>query len=405
MISALALAAAFLTPAPAPCQDDLPRLVFESKAGQLEEVSLTGLSLSDPREQKAWFVRPRGFDARRKAIVATGSEGDPVEIELVGGDVLNGHVVGGQGETISMRLLAEIEFTIDISRLRRMSFLDRLPRGRVGAALSAAEEGDLLYRWTGRDVDPIGGTVESFSEEGVRFDNETVGSQFYEWSKIAGLFVEVLDEDLGDKENSHTPVVLDLVDGSRMTCRLLELAEEGCRIEAAGEPLLFPWAAIHELAVNDGSMRYLSELEPTSEEGRGAPFGDDLGMVWDHRIDRCVDGSELRSGGRTYQRGIGMHAPTRVTWRLDGSYARLRALVGLDDSSLLNPPTAHGSVKFKVWLDGKLAWESGVLRGGDPAAQVPSIELGDATELALEADMVGDFQGDRANWLRVLLMR
>ena len=60
---------------------------------------------------------------------------------------------------------------------------------------------------------------------------------------------------------------------------------------------------------------------------------------------------------------------------------------------------------FRVLLDGEPAWESPVVRGGDRPVVLPDIELGTASELTLEADMAGDFRGDRANWLRMLLVR
>ena len=42
-----------------------------------------------------------------------------------------------------------------------------------------------------------------------------------------------------------------------------------------------------EVALDDGSIAYLSGLEPTAVDG-GRPFGDDLGMHWPPRMDRCV---------------------------------------------------------------------------------------------------------------------
>ena len=109
--------------------------------------------------------------------------------------------------------------------------------------------------------------------------------------------------------------------------------------------------------------------------------------------------------GLIWRRGIGMHAPARVVWALDGEYRRLRGQAGIDDSALWNPEDARGAVIFRVLLDGEKAWESSILRGGDGVIRIPTIELGTAKELALEADMAGDFRGDRANWLRMVLIR
>ena len=132
-------------------------------------------------------------------------------------------------------------------------------------------------------------------------------------------------------------------------------------------------------------------------------------MVWDHAVDRAATGEPLRVGGTTYRRGLGTHAPTRLVFDLDPRFTKLRGSVGIDDSALTNPEHARGSVTFRVRLDGKVVWESRVLRGGDAPVELPVIELppsesGRARELALEADPVEDHRGDRADWLRFLLV-
>jgi hypothetical protein len=122
-------------------------------------------------------------------------------------------------------------------------------------------------------------------------------------------------------------------------------------------------------------------------------------------MDRSVLGDELRAGGAQYRRGIGMHAPSLLTFALDGSYRALRGRVAIDDSTLVNPTSARGSVVFRVRADGKVLWESPLVRGGDPALVLPALELSGKRELALEVDPAGDFAGDRADWLDLVLIR
>ena len=83
----------------------------------------------------------------------------------------------------------------------------------------------------------------------------------------------------------------------------------------------------------------------------------------------------------------------------DGKWKELRGWVALDDSALENQ--FHGSVIFRVWVDGEMVWESPVVRGGDTPLGIPALKLGDAGELVLEVDAGTEaFVSDRANWLR-----
>ena len=389
---------------PSAASQEAQRVLLESKSGEVTTLEARGLSLTDPRDREAWIVRPRGFSGG-EGLLAAMQASEPVALRLVGGGSLHGIVLGGEGEILTMGLLGEVDLAVNILDIEHLEFPARIPKDRPMGRLEAAPEGDRLYRWTGREVDPIDGTVEEFTPTGIRFDSETVGSKLYEWGEIAELFVEVFEEEADSAGQAGVPIVLDLLDRSRLKGRLIRMQSTGCVVGVAGVEKEFPWAAIHEVAIDDGSLTYLSELPAMREEGRGAQFGDELGMVWDHRVDECVTGAPLRCGGETYRRGIGMHAPTRVTWALPSDVATLRGSIGIDDSALFNPRDAQGSVLFRILLDGEVAWESNVLRGGDSVVAIPAVALRGKRELTLEADMVGDYRGDRANWLRLLLVR
>jgi len=238
----------------------------------------------------------------------------------------------------------------------------------------------------------------------VRFDS-VLGTTDFGWDELAALFVEVLDQGAAAAPKG-IPVAVDLVDLSRVRGTLEHLDGNGCKLSVAGgADIEIPWARIEELLVEDGTLRFLSDLDPAGEEGFGTPFDDDLGMRWPHRIDRSATGEPLQVGGREIARGIGMHAPSKVRWQLDGSWKSLRGAVAIDDSVLRNGEAARGAVTFRVLGDGKVLWESGVLRGGDAALPMPKVPIEGVHELVLEADPGSDFTGDRADWLRVLLAR
>lgn len=74
----------------------------------------------------------------------------------------------------------------------------------------------------------------------------------------------------------------------------------------------------------------------------------------------------LRIRGKVYEHGLGMRAPANALYGLKPDYDRWVALAGIDDRMLdshLGILIAHApSVVFKVFIDGKLAAESPVLR-------------------------------------------
>lgn len=400
LFASLAVLVSVLAP-PAVAQESgqRPRLVLEGLDGSRRELDASGVSIEDPRTRDAYLVRPQGF-AVAAQVEAVGAM---AQVRLADGDELRGRIAGGEGESLHLELIGGVELPIDITQIEEILLPANLPQGQL-EPMEAPAEGDRLYRRTGSRLDRIDGTVDSFEAEGIRFDS-VLGAKTLPWDEVAALYVEVLGDSDPTPTPGRTPVVCDLIDGSRVRGELIRIDSTTCRMRVAGAELALELAHVVEIVVDDGALLFLSEVTALREEEQGVPFGDELGMVWPHRVDRNTTGGALRTGGRVWRRGIGMHAPTRVLWSLDGEYRRLRGHVGIDDSALFNPEDSRGSVIFRVLLDGKQVWESSVVRGGDGAIVIPEIQLGRAKELTLEADMAGDFRGDRANWLRMMMIR
>jgi hypothetical protein len=386
------------------CQavQDAPRLVFEDLEGRAGELPWTALPLRDPRERGAWILRPVGFKGSAANEARGGTE---ARVTLVNGDELRARVRGGEGEVLRLELVGGVVVPFDLASLRSLRVPEQIP-AEQRLALGPAREGDRLYRRTGA-LDALDGTLEGFEPDGVRFDS-VLGLRTFPWSEVGALFIETLGSEPEPAQASDVPVVVTFAGpgGGRLRGALVALERERCRVLLGGKTeVSLPLSAVAELTVADGRLTFVSELVPVQEVGRGAPFGDELGMTWPHRMDKSVLGDELRAGGVVHRRGVGMHAPSKLVFALDGGYRALRGRVAVDDSALLNAAPARGSVVFRVWVDGVAAWESPVLRGGDPALSLPAIDLAGKGELVLEADPAGDFAGDRADWLDLRLIR
>lgn len=110
--------------------------------------------------------------------------------------------------------------------------------------------------------------------------------------------------------------------------------------------------------------------------------------------NQSVDGNPLRIAGTTYVQGVGTHADSSLTVKVNGA-TRFRASVGVDDEV----QGQAASVAFQVIGDEKPLWESGVMRAGDAARPV-DVDLSGITTLKLLVSGTADGIGyDHANWV------
>lgn len=112
------------------------------------------------------------------------------------------------------------------------------------------------------------------------------------------------------------------------------------------------------------------------------------------RTDLGIGGRPLSIAGQRYTKGLGTHAPGEMVFTLDRKHRRFTADVGVDDAG-----DARGSVVFRVLLDGKAAFDSGVMKHGQPTKPV-DLDVTGVDELRLVVGDAGDGNGgDHADWV------
>ena len=176
------------------------------------------------------------------------------------------------------------------------------------------------------------------------------------------------------------------------------------------------WAAItvflsillgDRLAANDGAVTSLSPQAANAGDMNVAPpvspiiwralttdMAASVTQGWlTTRNDAGILGGPLRIAGQRFEHGLGTHAPGEMVFKLDRKHHRFTAAVGVDDAA----PKA-GSVVFKVLLDGKEAFNSGLVKWGQSAQKI-DLDVSSTTELRLVVTDGGDgVQGDHADW-------
>jgi hypothetical protein len=157
------------------------------------------------------------------------------------------------------------------------------------------------------------------------------------------------------------------------------LALEGAETPQAGELLSGALSdRIVSIAMGWGELGYDTSVKPA---GRPA--------------------MKLRIGEKTYEHGLGHHAPGELVVELGGEFKTFETEVGIQWQGGVNT----ASVVFQVFADGKKVFDSGVLREADAARKV-ALDVRGAEELRLVATDAGDgITCDCANWAEARLIR
>ena len=359
---------------------------LEALDGTRRTLGLEGLELPEWSPGSARLLFPTGPSSGGTRAP------DGFRLELLNGDRVHGRVVGGSQEELRLEVLGKAQVSFPIDRFH--SLLSAADLSRAGE-LGPPETGDRLWRRVGDGYDRIDGLLVGFAKTGLTFEGQ-LGEREYSWTEVAGLWIEAFASEPAPS-GSRPRVAVDLADGTRLRGEYLGLS--GGRLTLGTGPTVrvdLPLETLLEVDLDGAALRFVSEL-PFEDVGPGGLFGDEFGMRVPPRRDASVLGGMLSANGKRFAHGIGVPAPSRLAfdWSAGGT---LRGAVAVDDS--VRRTAAKGSVRFRIYLDGELAFESAELSSVGAAVELPGLSLAGKRRVELEVDAASDsVMGDRANWL------
>ncbi len=115
-----------------------------------------------------------------------------------------------------------------------------------------------------------------------------------------------------------------------------------------------------------------------------------------------VNGTPMEMGGAKYERGFGTCPESAVAFTLDGNAISFDAIVGIDNSFKKDKLLKHrkaGAI-FRVWVDRKIKFDSGVIRE-DSKPKAVHVDLRGAKEVLLETASFApwcSFESSNVNW-------
>ncbi|GMV82089.1 MAG: hypothetical protein AMXMBFR7_32730 [Planctomycetota bacterium] len=323
------------------------------------------------------------------------SAGTLPEVVLRNGDRLAATVLAGNENELKVKSELLGELTLKSGVLRGIVFRPKvaLAEGTVNAFFEGADpDQDKLLTARGES---LSGFMGAFTDKDLTFE---VGGQksTHTFEELAGFRFAALEAFKGAE---GVKASVRLADGSALSGRLAGLANGILQIEAAaGLTWAVPLGKVLRIGVSGGKLTYLGDLEPKSAEQ--LPLVGGSPVAFPLRKDRAANGTSLNIGKQEYEKGLGVHSFSKLTYDLGGGYALFLADVGLDASA-----PAGAVCTWKVLVDGTEKAQ-GEAKGTQPAQKVKVALAGGKTlELICDYGSDNDDAGDHLNWAKARLVK
>jgi hypothetical protein len=320
-------------------------------------------------------------------------------VVLTNGDQIPGTPVQLSGERVGLKthLGTETQLTLPLSAITLFWFaapdgIEDSDRFRQRLASERRKRDTVLLR----NGDMIEGTVTELDSTTVQMDAAKGKATKVAREKIAVLALSTeLARPLRAKGVYGRLV---LANGSRLSLQSARVDGQALVGKALfGATVQVPVNQIVALDLHQGCAIYLSDLKP--QQYIHTPY---LGVHWPFTFDVSVAGNQIRVAGSSYDKGIGMHSQSRLTFDLGGKYRWFEALVGLDDRT-----GREGTALIQVLVDGKPGAFGEAKEIAGPAQTVPvRVQVAGGRELTLVVlfGRRGDVQG-HIDWADARLIK
>jgi dienelactone hydrolase len=105
----------------------------------------------------------------------------------------------------------------------------------------------------------------------------------------------------------------------------------------------------------------------------------------------AITGVPISIGGQKFERGLGVHAPSKIVFPLEGKYTTFHVVPGPDDSHA-------GTMEMKILVDDKQVWTSSQVSKSGYSPTPLDLPVTGAKTLTLIVEECGEKGGDHASW-------
>lgn len=243
-------------------------------------------------------------------------------------------------------------------------------------------DNDRVFVEVDNTLTVLPGLVESIADNKVTFEYEGA-SQTLPTDRVFGVILAQLESDKRPAEG----VTVELVEGSQFSGTVQSLADGKLTLDVGPASVALPWPSVKSMTVRSSRLAFLSDLEPAEVEEFPLVT---LPRPWQR--DKNVAGKPLMIGERSFERGLGTHAYSRLVFDLGGQYDVFSAVVGLDAAA-----GGKGDCEFVVLGDGRELARQRMTGSSQPTEL--KVDIAGIKQLSLVVEPGADLDlADWANW-------
>lgn len=358
-----------------------------------QSVATPSLAIADGKLSGEGLPAGLSLDDLRRIDVpaqAQTPEKSAVAVELRGGGFVGGRSVAIRDDKCQIEWTLGEKLLLPIDVVRAVRFEPATANPEFDKALAApAADADRIFFKVDDKYDSIAGLIVSLTPEQLTFQFEGA-ERTLPRGQLYGIVVAQ-----AAAEDDPTRCLVALRDGSRLAGDLTNLSDGQATLELlGGGKVAFPWSAVSRVDVRSSRIAFLSDLKPTAV--------DEATIVTSSRSwqrDKNVMGKPLVLGTKTFDKGIGVHARSSLSFAAGGKYDTLAAVIGIDAGT-----GGKGDCVFTVLGDGQPLFSKRVK--GNESPQDISVEIARVGEVTLLVEPGADLDlADHANWCEVRLIK
>ena len=332
-------------------------------------------------------------DLRRIEVapVSAVTEKPAMIVELRGGGKLlaKGVTLGDDKCQVAWSGETPLALAIDLVRSIRFDPAAASPDFEKAVAAPSAELDRIFLKDELGKLSSVTGLIDKLTEEQLTFE---VGGQSRSVPRGRLFGVVVAQPAAADPP---ARCLLSLQGGSLLGADSIELAGGSATLSfAGGGKTALPWALVARITISSSRVAYLSDLKPLAEEQTAL-----VTLPRPAQRDKNVLSKPLTLGTKTYDKGLGVHARSSLTFAAEGKWDTLAATIGLDAAA-----AGKGDCVFSVLADGQPVFSRRV-KGGDAAQEISVAVAGKQEVTLLVEPGEGLDLADLADWCDVRFIK
>ena len=229
----------------------------------------------------------------------------------------------------------------------------------------------------------VQGTIQSGSDDGkyVSFEKESGGDpeNLLQSRSVGFVFYQ-------PQPASVAPTICRVLDvyGNSINATAIAIAPDRVTVTTvAGAKIRYPsTASLAKLDFARGNMAYLSDLDPQVEAPALSPEEQKLNPAVGFLKDRALSNDSIKLDNLIYPKGLCIAPDTVLTFNLNGDYAQLKAMIGIDE----NGANATSAAKLTIEGDGQVLFSESLRRKDKAKSVVLTVKGVKNLRFIVEAD-------------------